>query len=450
VPTAEGVVPLARRVLLPSVVLLLAALGSAGIVAAAGPLAIEDYYDNAYEDTPLVVDYPGVLGNDVASDIYHSLCVKTTTVGGGSSVNVAPGGAFTFTPAANAEGQLSFDYTISEYLKQGGSCPGGDGTSGATVYIYVQPVNDKPSIQTMRNCGSTTVAEDSGAALIDCGGTLIDFAPYEEGQAVSEWVLTVGNRALFSVQPHMVGNNQLAYTPAPNAHGSTSISFRVRDNGGTANGGVDLSDPYTGTITILPVNDTPVAKNDSYKVLSGRALSVPAPGVLANDSDVDGNGLNAQKLSGPSHGKLVLAANGSFTYTPSSGYVGTDSFSYRAQDDGLLSAVGTVSLTVSPVPTSTPTPGRTPVPAPSLTSEPPASDTAAASLAASAPASAGESTGGSASEEPSATPSSVTGSTSKGGGVPWLWLLILVPIGGGAAAYRRSRYRRSDGGASPP
>ena len=63
-----------------------------------------------------------------------------------------------------------------------------------------------------------------------------------------------------------------------------------------------------------------------------------APGVLANDTDPDGDPLTAVLVTGPSHGTLTLNANGSFTYTPAANFTGTDSFTYRASDGTLNSS----------------------------------------------------------------------------------------------------------------
>ena len=70
-------------------------------------------------------------------------------------------------------------------------------------------------------------------------------------------------------------------------------------------------------------------------------------GVLANDTDADGDRITATLLAGPSHGSLVFNPDGSFTYTPAAAYYGADSFTYRA-DDGLdTSAIATVALSIS-------------------------------------------------------------------------------------------------------
>ena len=95
------------------------------------------------------------------------------------------------------------------------------------------------------------------------------------------------------------------------------------------------------TITVTAVNDAPIAADDAYSTSPRtRALTVAAPGVLANDTDVDGDPLTAVLVTGPSHGTLTLNANGSFTYTPDANFNGTDSFTYRANDGTPTSNIG--------------------------------------------------------------------------------------------------------------
>jgi hypothetical protein len=74
---------------------------------------------------------------------------------------------------------------------------------------------------------------------------------------------------------------------------------------------------------------------------------VSAPGVLGNDTDANGNALTAILVSGPLSGTLALSTNGSFTYTPTSGYSGPDSFTYKANDSTADSGTATVTLTVN-------------------------------------------------------------------------------------------------------
>src|SRR5204862_188760 len=86
-----------------------------------------------------------------------------------------------------------------------------------------------------------------------------------------------------------------------------------------------------------------------YAVSKNVALSpTAATGVLANDTDPNGDPLTAVLVSNVTHGSLTLNGNGSFTYTPATGFTGTDSFTYQARDNSLaLSNTATVTLTVN-------------------------------------------------------------------------------------------------------
>ena len=118
-----------------------------------------------------------------------------------------------------------------------------------------------------------------------------------------------------------------------------------------SNDGLADSAQATVTITVTAVNDAPVALDDpSYSTDEDVPLSVDAlGGVLANDSDVDGDPLTASPVSGPSSGNLTLGADGSFTYTPAPNYNGEASFTYVANDGLVASAPATVTITVSEV-----------------------------------------------------------------------------------------------------
>lgn len=150
--------------------------------------------------------------------------------------------------------------------------------------------------------------------------------------------------------------------------GTTSQTVNVTVNGDTTVESpetffLNLSNPVNAVVgdaqgvgTIVNDDGTvPAATNDAFATSFNTPLTVPAPGVLANDS---ANGLGA--LSGafvttPAHGSVTLAANGGFTYTPTSGYSGPDTFTYRAQAGGQLSEAATVSLTVNPATLQAPT-----------------------------------------------------------------------------------------------
>lgn len=94
-------------------------------------------------------------------------------------------------------------------------------------------------------------------------------------------------------------------------------------------------------------NPAPTAVSDSYDLPSGNQLMIPAPGVLANDTDPDGDPLSSRLVSAPVNGQLILQPNGGFIYTPTPGFTGTDEFSYRANDGQSDSGAATVTLHVA-------------------------------------------------------------------------------------------------------
>ena len=98
----------------------------------------------------------------------------------------------------------------------------------------------------------------------------------------------------------------------------------------------------------LAAPTAPVASGDTYSVKEDQTLTVAAPGVIANETD-DGDVVKADFVSGVAHGTLTLSDNGSFTYTPSLDFNGSDSFAYRASDPYSSSATVSASITVQPV-----------------------------------------------------------------------------------------------------
>ena len=132
------------------------------------------------------------------------------------------------------------------------------------------------------------------------------------------------------------------YMPELDYRGSDSFTFKAND------GTVD-SNIATVSITVTPVNDAPMAVDDEYTVAEKETLTVAAPGILENDSDVDGDPLTAILVDTVSNGTLSLNADGSFTYTPDPYFNGTDSFTYKAFDGELESELAVVTITVTPV-----------------------------------------------------------------------------------------------------
>lgn len=100
-------------------------------------------------------------------------------------------------------------------------------------------------------------------------------------------------------------------------------------------------------VAVYGINRAPVAADDTYQTLQDTPLAIPAAGVLANDSDPDGDPLIAELGTPPANGTLALIPDGGFTYTPAPGFTGSDSFTYRAGDGFLASEYRQVAINVS-------------------------------------------------------------------------------------------------------
>jgi hypothetical protein len=158
------------------------------------------------------------------------------------------------------------------------------------------------------------------------------------------WGVTHGTLSLQS-------NGGYTYSPAAGYVGSDQFRYQLTGLGTAA------------TVSITVTNSAPVPKPDAY-TWAGGTLVVAAPGVLANDTDADGDALTAERVSGIT-GSLNLDPNGGFQYTPGGGFSGTATFTYRVWDGVVWSGTTTVSLTLSaPTSTPVPTPAPTATPAP--------------------------------------------------------------------------------------
>jgi hypothetical protein len=137
------------------------------------------------------------------------------------------------------------------------------------------------------------------------------------------------------------------------AAGSCSITL-------TATGNRTLTATYSGDGSFDPSSDTeshqvvapnspPNSSDDAYTTDEDKTLTVAVPGVLGNDTDPDGDALQAEKVSDPANGSVTFRANGSFDYTPNPNFSGDDSFTYRASDGSATSTPSAVHITVRPV-----------------------------------------------------------------------------------------------------
>lgn len=246
------------------------------------------------------------------------------------SVEISENGNFTYTPQTNFNGQDNFVYQITD--NEGA-------TDSATVSLTITPVNDAP--QALNDEYSVTeaiaftpvtseglLANDSD---IDGDSLTVDTVPVTAPQFGS---LTLNTNGTFTYQ------SQQGITETRD-----QFQYRVTDPAGA-------SATATVTLNISTVNEPPSAQPDAYTLDEDNVLNVNAEqGILANDSDPDGEPLVIQQplLSSTSNGELNVAATGAFVYTPQANFNGSDSFSYKLIDSAQQESTATVTLTINPI-----------------------------------------------------------------------------------------------------
>jgi N-acetylneuraminic acid mutarotase len=284
------------------------------------PVAAADAYVTD-EDVPLVVPAAGVLANDsdIDPDALTAILV-TAPAHGVLALNLD--GSFTYTPNPNYNGPDAFSYRASDGLLD--SAP-------ITVGLTILPVNDAPVA-----AADAYFVDKNTPLVVSAPGVLSNDTDVESDPLTVALVAAPATGALV-----FAADGSFTYTPVQGFTGVVSFTYRAND--GALDSGVS-----TVTLTVTSPNNRPTTHRDAYGVFRDTTISVPSSqGVLANDNDVDGDALTALLVSGPSNGTLALNPNGSFTYTPTSGFTGADEFAYKASDGRSESGVETVTLSVT-------------------------------------------------------------------------------------------------------
>lgn len=294
------------------------------------PTAVADTYATD-EDSVLSVSAAGLLSNDtdVEGDTL-SVVTASLTSQLGATVTLNDDGSFEYDPRSSsvlqalAQGETrddTFSYTATDGLEQA--------TGNVTITVTGQ--NDAP----VAVDDAYTTAEDTTLEVPTVDGVLAnDFDP--EGGVVTATISQGPANGTVSLGT----DGAFSYTPNENFVGTDVFTYIASD-------GTD-STTATVEIEVTNVNDPPEPSDDLYEVEQDSTLDVSAAnGVLANDTDPDGDGLTAERLSGPSSGSLTLNSDGSFTYIPTGGFFGRDVFIYRAIDPLGQSATATVTIDVS-------------------------------------------------------------------------------------------------------
>ncbi len=259
-----------------------------------------------------------VAGNDSVGVDTPATWAKLTDPSNGTLVFNSDG-TFTYTPNANFNGTDGFTYTLTD----------SDGeTAVGTVTITVTPVDDADPI-----AGSDSFTTDEDTAL---SGTVAgnDTVGVDTPATWSKLTDPTNGTLVFN------DDGTFTYTPNADFNGTEGFTYTLTDSDGETT-------TATVTITVTPVDDTdPIARADSFTTDEDTVLSGTVAG---NDSVGVDTPATWSKLTDPSNGTLVFNSDGTFTYTPNADFNGTDGFTYTLTDSDGETAVGTVTVTVTPV-----------------------------------------------------------------------------------------------------
>lgn len=221
----------------------------------AAPVAVSDEGYTLREDTSVTFER-SVLANDTDGDSLRSSLRVFVTPGKGpqhGTVVLNADGTFTYTPEADFFGVDTFTYQANNGAwSVNPSVPMSPDSQEATVTIVVTPVNDAPAF-TPPAVPNQVANQNAGAQTVPNWATNIVARPPNESEQSLEFIVTNNNPGLFTVQPAISPNGTLTYTPKPTASGVAIVTVQLRDNGGTADTGVDTSAALTFTITVNAV-----------------------------------------------------------------------------------------------------------------------------------------------------------------------------------------------------
>jgi hypothetical protein len=281
-------------------------------------------------DAPVAVDDSAAAAEDTAATITAAALVANDTDVDGDPLTISAVGAavngtvalagtdITFTPAADFVGDATFEYTVSD----------GTATDTAVVTVAVGGANDPP----VAVDDIATTAEDTAATLT--AATLLANDTDAEGQTLSLTAVSGATNGTVAL-----AGGTVTFTPAANFAGTAGFDYTVSDGAATDTGRV--------TVTVTPVNDAPVAVDDTATTTEDTAATLTAATLLANDTDAEGATLTVTAVSGATNGTVALAGT-TVTFTPAANFSGTAGFDYTVSD-GTATDTGRVTVTVTAV-----------------------------------------------------------------------------------------------------
>lgn len=279
------------------------------------PVAVADSLIATEEDTPKIYTAASLLGNDTDVDTAHSaLSIQSVANGTGGTVVLNSDGTVTFTPTLNFNGAATFTYITTDGLAD---------SSGATASLTVNTVNNAPIFT---KGADQTSFEDAGAQTVTGFATDISAGATNEATQTLTFNVTNTNNAAFSDQPAIsptTGN--LTYTFASNFNGAVTVNATLSDDGGTADGGVDISAAQSFTITSTPVVDAALVISGATTTLEDTQSGL----IQIARNAVDGAEVTYFQITG-------ISANGSLYQADGSTAIANNAYITAAQaTDGL-------------------------------------------------------------------------------------------------------------------
>ena len=287
------------------------------------PVAADDSYE-AMQDTILSVPEPGVLYNDYDPDIGPDpLHCSIQTIPSHGSVILDVNGSFTYSPDLNFTGIDSFTYYVSDGLQN---------STSATVEIIVGSGNQAPITQD----DSYQIFEDASLFIPISQGVLQNDTDPDNGP-LSLSAFLVDNTSFGNITLYY--NGSFIYTPDENASGHDTFTYQAYD-------GQSFSNLTSVLINVTEVNDAPVAMDDYAQTMINSSITVT---ISENDFDVE-QSLDLASINitnAADNGTIMVPGDGSITYTPDSGFYGTDYLYYTIADTaGLVSNEAMVTIMV--------------------------------------------------------------------------------------------------------
>ncbi|MCZ6362371.1 tandem-95 repeat protein [Vibrio parahaemolyticus] len=272
--------------------------------------------DAIEEDGGSIIITTEELLSNVDDEDKDTLSVENLIIDKGNGTLVDNGdGTWTFTPQIDDDTEVSFTFDIidDEDLVVSGS-----------ANLDILPINDAPNAE-----NDVITTEEDTAVTID---VLVNDSDVE-GDALS-----IQSASVPSEQGSVdIVDGKLVFTPAENFNGEATITYIVTDG--------DLTDEAKVTVTVTPVNDSPVAVDDTVSTQEDTVVTID---VLPNDSDVDGDKLSIQSASVPEAQGKVEIVEGKLVFTPAENFNGDAEITYTVTD-GQLTDEAKVTVTVNPV-----------------------------------------------------------------------------------------------------